>query len=107
MGKHNQIYPPVERDLYPTPAWVTDILARHLNLNGARVWEFACGRHDMVLPMRRHGAIVYATDIVDYGDGQDEVMDFSVRPRTKAFELHPSHFESALRQSLQDSDRLH
>jgi hypothetical protein len=76
MGKHNRNYPPVERDLYPTPAWVTDTLARHLNLRGARVWEFACGRHDMVNALRRHGATVYATDIVDYGNGQDEVIDF-------------------------------
>jgi hypothetical protein len=76
MGKHNRNYAPVERDLYPTPAWVTDTLARHLNLRGARVWEFACGRHDMVNALRRHGATVYATDIVDYGNGQDEVIDF-------------------------------
>jgi hypothetical protein len=76
MGKHNRIYPPIERDLYPTPAWVTDALAQYLDLRGARVWEFASGLGHMVGALRAHGATVFATDVVDYGNGQDETFDF-------------------------------
>jgi hypothetical protein len=76
MGKHETGYRRAERDLHPTPPWVVDVLARHLNFRGARVWEPACGPGRMVNALRAHGALVYASDVVDYGGTQDEVLDF-------------------------------
>ena len=76
MGKHETGYARVERDLYPTPAWVVAALAEHVELRGATVWECACGDGRMAEALRAAGcARVYATDVVDRG-GQDEVLDF-------------------------------
>jgi hypothetical protein len=77
MGKHGTEYARVERDLYPTPAWVIAALAEHVDLRGLTVWEFACGDGRMVEALRAAGcARVYSTDIVDRGNGQDETLDF-------------------------------
>ena len=77
MGKHGTEYARVERDLYPTPAWVVDALAEHVGLVGLRVWEPACGDGRMAEALRRAGAAhVHTSDIADYGNGQDEVLDF-------------------------------
>jgi hypothetical protein len=37
MGKHGPSYLPAPRDLYPTPLWVTGLLADYLDLTGASV----------------------------------------------------------------------
>src|SRR5262245_14477871 len=63
MGKHERGYQRVPRDLYPTPAWVIDALAQHVNLDGVRVWEPACGGFQMVNALRNHGAKVWPSDI--------------------------------------------
>jgi hypothetical protein len=77
MGKHETGYPRVERDLYPTPSWVVDALAEHVELVGLRVWEPACGDGRMGEALRSAGcAVVHMSDIADYGNGQDEVLDF-------------------------------
>jgi hypothetical protein len=76
MGKHETSYRRAERDLYPTPPWVVDVLAPYLDLRGVRVWEPACGPGRMVNALRAHGATVYASDVVDYGGLQYEVLDF-------------------------------
>jgi len=78
MGKHETGYARVERDLYPTPDWViTAALAEHLDLAGITAWEPACGDGRMVAPLVRAGCkCVFATDIVDHGDPQDDVLDF-------------------------------
>jgi hypothetical protein len=77
MGKHETGYARVERDLYPTPAWVIAALAEHLDLRGLTVWECACGDGRMAEALRRAGcAHVHATDIVDRGNGQHGVFDF-------------------------------
>jgi hypothetical protein len=76
MGKHELGYRRAERDLYPTPPWVVDVLARHIDLRGARVWEPACGPGCMVRALSAHGATVYASDVAGYGGCQDEVIDF-------------------------------
>jgi hypothetical protein len=77
MGKYDSGYKPVPRDLYPTrERWIVEALADHFILAGKRVWEPACGRGDMVRSLRALGCRVYASDIVDYGRGQDEVLDF-------------------------------
>jgi hypothetical protein len=36
MGKHEIGYARVERDLYPTPAWITEALLVHVELAGTR-----------------------------------------------------------------------
>ena len=79
MGKHGTEYARVERDHYPTPSWVVAALAEHVDLRGRLTWEPACGNGQMVEALRSTGcARVYATDVVDHGNGngQDETFDF-------------------------------
>jgi hypothetical protein len=77
MGKHGVEYARVERDLYPTPSWVVEALAEHVDLRGLTVWEPARGDGGMVAALRSAGCTrVHATDIVDRGGGQDETLDF-------------------------------
>jgi hypothetical protein len=77
VGKHGIEYARVERDLYPTPPQVVAELAKCVDLRGRIVWENACGDCRMVEALRQQGcARVYASDIVDRGNGQDEVLDF-------------------------------
>jgi len=77
MGKRGTEYARTERDLYPTPNRVIAALAEHVDLNRLLVWEPAAGNGGMVEALRCAGcAKVYASDIVDYGNGQDKVLDF-------------------------------
>jgi hypothetical protein len=77
MGKHETGYARVERDLYPTPPWVVSALAEHVDLRGLTVHEPACGNRHMAEALLLAGcARVYTSDIVDYGAGQDEILDF-------------------------------
>jgi hypothetical protein len=84
VGKHEISYPRIERDLYPTPAWVIDALAEHVDLAGKIVWEPAAGDGRMVKALKVAGAKVYCSDIVDCGYALDALVDF-----TRA----PPHFE--------------
>jgi hypothetical protein len=77
MGKHETGCARVERDLYPTPPWVVSALAEHVDLRGLTVHEPACGDRRMAEALLLAGcARVYTSDIVDYGAGQNEVLDF-------------------------------
>jgi hypothetical protein len=77
MSKHETGYARIERDFYPTPAWVVDALDEHIELSGLRVWECACGDGRMAEALKAAGAIVYATDIEDRGySGCDGEFDF-------------------------------
>jgi hypothetical protein len=90
MGKHETGYPRVDRDLYPTPHWVVSALAEHVDLRGLDAWEFACGDGRMAAALRQAGcARVHTSDIVGYGNGQNEVLDFlSARePKRSRFDL--------------------
>jgi len=91
MGKHETGYTRVERDLYPTPPWVViDALAEHVDLHGLDAWEFACGDGRMAAALRQAGcARVHTSDIVDYGNGQDEILDFlsAHGPKISRFDL--------------------
>lgn len=49
-------------DLYPTPAWVTEVLCGAVRLRG-RVWEPAAGRGDMANVLRDAGYDVLCSDI--------------------------------------------
>lgn len=71
----------ISADLYETPAWVTDALAEHINLNGLFVWEPACGTGKMVRALEYWGAHVTGTDLKDYAtDSQMDVLDFVGEP---------------------------
>lgn len=81
MGKHEIGYERVERDFYPTPAWVTAALAEHVALTGLHVWEPACGTGSMAEALCAAGATVCATDIEDRGyDKIDLILDFTAPP---------------------------
>src|SRR5262245_58673077 len=67
MGKHEAGYPRVERDYYPTPSWVIDALVEHVDIEGLRVWEPACGDGRAAEALKTRGAIVHATDIENRG----------------------------------------
>jgi hypothetical protein len=41
VGKHEIGFARIERDFYPTPSWVVEALAEHVDLAGMRVWECA------------------------------------------------------------------
>jgi hypothetical protein len=78
MGKHEKGYARVERDLYPTPRWVIEALAEHVDLTGRVIWEFAAGKGQMAEALKAVGAArVYCTDITDYGYPLDEIFDFT------------------------------
>jgi hypothetical protein len=79
VGKHETGYPRIPRDDYPSPAWVvTDALAKHINLRGLSVWEFACGKEGrMAKALKSAGcARVHASDIGNGYADQNEVLDF-------------------------------
>jgi len=78
MGKHETRYARIERDLYPTPAWLIAALAEHVDFRNLFVWECACGDGRMSEALKLAGcARVYSTDIAEYGyAGQDEILDF-------------------------------
>jgi hypothetical protein len=78
MGKHERSYERVEKDLYPSPAWVIEALADHVQLRGRRIWECAAGSGKMAEAMRLAGAAsVYSTDIAGHGyAGLDALLDF-------------------------------
>ena len=80
MMTGNLGYERTERDHYPTETWVTDALIDEV-LNaalpaGSSIWEPACGTGEMVLPLRRKGWDVLASDIHDYGFAGTLVADF-------------------------------
>jgi hypothetical protein len=66
MGKWGQEYPRVPRDAYPSPSWVIEALAEHVELYGLRVWEPACGAGQMSRALKAAGAAVYSTDVCGY-----------------------------------------
>ena len=55
MGKHENGFERVDRDLYPTPPWVIDALAEHVNLAGKIIWECACGTGMMAEALKANG----------------------------------------------------
>jgi predicted RNA methylase len=55
-------YPREPRDLYRTPAWVTEVLLANIEVP-ERLWEPACGRLDMAIPLAKGTHSVVASDI--------------------------------------------
>lgn len=65
MSQRDSGYERRERDLYETPAWVTQALIPHLPRSLETVWEPACGSGKMVDVLAKQVAVgVFATDIV-------------------------------------------
>lgn len=56
------------RDLYQTPAWVTDTLVPHIPTRVRSIWEPAAGDGLMVAALKRAGYSVRATDISQGAD---------------------------------------
>lgn len=85
MGKHDNgaSYARVKDDFYPSPDWVVEALCEFVRLRGRWVWEPACGDGRMALALRRAGARVYASDIVDRGyAGLNKRFDFAASTAT-------------------------
>jgi 2-polyprenyl-3-methyl-5-hydroxy-6-metoxy-1,4-benzoquinol methylase len=79
VGKHEVGFARVEKDYYPTPSWVIEALAEHVELAGLRIWECACGDGRMAEALKKAGASsVYASDVEDRDYGLDAVIDFVV-----------------------------
>lgn len=94
MGKHETRYARIERDLYPTPAWLIAALAEHVDFRNLFVWECVCGDGRISEALKLAGcARVYSTDIAEYGyAGQDEILDFLAGPEPKL----PSRFPDGI-----------
>lgn len=67
MSQRDSGYERKERDLYETPAWVTEALLPHL-LPNRKIWEPAAGSGKMVAALEAGGHTVYPSDI---SDGRD------------------------------------
>jgi hypothetical protein len=78
VGKHETGYARIERDYYPTPSWVIEALAEHVNLGGMRIWECAAGDGRMAEALKAAGASVYATDVERRDYRLDATLDFVV-----------------------------
>ena len=67
-------HPADDLDFFPTPAWGTRALLELIDIDGATVWEPACGRGHMSRVLAERDAKVVSSDIADRGFGQ--VFDF-------------------------------
>lgn len=67
-------------DDFPTPAWATRALFRHVlrwnEMAPLVAWEPACNRGHMVRVLRERFPVVLASDVADYGLAGAEVRDF-------------------------------
>ena len=68
MSQRDSGYERKERDLYETPAWVTQALLPHLPPPPLVIWEPACGSGKMVTALRDAGYPVLASDIAEGHD---------------------------------------
>lgn len=89
MSQRNSEYARRERDLYETPAWVTDALVPHLPARIV-IWEPASGGGQMVRALEARGFAVVASDIAR---GQDFLGQRSC-PGVRAIVTNPP-YESA------------
>lgn len=74
--------PPDSLDFFPTPLFATRALCEivlpklGLSLDGAKVWEPACGEGHMSAPLSEYAKAVATSDVHDYGAGQHAVGSF-------------------------------
>jgi hypothetical protein len=76
VGKHETGYSRVEKDLYPTPRWVTEALLAHIDIAGLRIWECAAGEGQMAEVLKAAGANVFTSDIEARGYKLDAELDY-------------------------------
>ena len=97
MGKHERGYERGDKDLYPTPPWVVDALAEHLDIQGKIIWECVAGTGQMTEALKVAGAArVYSSDTVDRGYPLDEMIDFLSLRKPKLQQLRFDCDEPAL-----------
>lgn len=108
VGKHETGYARVERDDYPTPAWVIDALAEHIHLRGRIVWECACGEGRMAEALKAAGcARVYSTGIVNGYADQDGGVGFPLGADSRFAALRRNDNQSAFWPQREDSGGIH
>jgi hypothetical protein len=74
----SRVEPPDSLDFFPTPPWATRALVECVlgdALDGAEVWEPACGEGHMAEVLTEYAQHVFASDVHDYGR-QDAVGSF-------------------------------
>lgn len=99
MSQRRSGYARKAHDLYETPAWVTDVVARHLietervNPVRARVLEPAAGNGQMVRQLKANGFRSIATADIEPRPGLDVVEDFrTLAPNMlDVHRAHPEH----------------
>jgi hypothetical protein len=79
MVQRGANYPKQDRDLYRTPAAVTEALLDHVRFAPV-ILEPACGHGDMVTVARQRGYTVHASDILPIGMPDAKVADFLEGP---------------------------
>lgn len=97
MSQRDSGYERKERDLYETPAWVTEALLPHLRDNIEVVWEPATGGGKMSTVLKRHFDVI-ETDI---DTGQDfltcSARDVNAIITNPPYELATEFIKRALR----------
>jgi len=80
MATRNSGYARQPRDLYETPAWVTDALVPFIPPWIKTVWEPACASGKIVNAIKAHNYDVIGTDIYDQdgGEGYDFLLPRNV-----------------------------
>jgi len=101
MSQRNSEYERRERDLYETPAWVTQALIPHLPRMPTTIWEPACGSGKMVNALSETGAYVLGSDIDSGGDflrcGLPAGSDWDAIITNPPYELGAEFCEHAVR----------
>ena len=91
MSQRESGYERQERDLYETPAWVTEALLPHISrYRKDAVWEPAAGSGKMAAVLARHFDTVYQWDISDDNRSGGIVADFL------DFEEQPDGFQAII-----------
>jgi hypothetical protein len=88
MSQRESGYERKERDLYETPAWVTEALIPHLPCTGCTVWEPAAGGGKIVAALLKAGFDVTASDI---GTGRDFLTTQSAPKPIRAIITNPPY----------------
>lgn len=87
VSQRDSGYERKERDLYETPAWVTEALVPHIHKRIENIWEPAAGSGKMVRALISSGFNVTSSDI---DDGTD-FLDASGPPHYSAIITNPPY----------------
>jgi hypothetical protein len=99
MSQRDSGYARKERDLYETPAWVTDCIVHHIGEHKG-IWEPACGSGLMVAALKANGLSVWESDIEKGTDFLDVTMTphdcVTAIVTNPPYDLAPAFIEHAL-----------